>query len=99
MLSANWTVGHSSQWDVTNLKYPHSLSDAGLSLRAAVPPFVISGDLDHILDYVQIKSHYENLNPQNGDDGQCEPQPEHMATQSKPLSMNIQYNLEKKQQP
>lgn len=65
-------------------------------VHAAVLPFVISGDLDHILDYVQIKSHNENLNPQNGDDGQREPQPEHMAPQSKPLSMNRQYNLEEK---
>lgn len=65
-------------------------------MHAAVPPFVISGDLDHNLDYVQIKSHNENLNPQNGDDGQREPQPEHMAPYSKPLSMNRQYNLEEK---
>lgn len=62
-------------------------------VHAAISPFVISGELDHILDYVQIKSHYENLNPQKRDDGQRDSPPEHMATPTNPLSMNIQYNL------
>lgn len=36
-------------WDVTNLKYSCSLSLAQ-TVHAAVTPFVICGDLDHILD-------------------------------------------------
>lgn len=36
------------------------------SVHVTVALFVISGDLDPILDYGQVKSHYEDLKPQKG---------------------------------
>lgn len=55
-------------------KYPCSLGDIWLTVcMLTVALFVISGDLDPILDYGQVKSHYEDLQPhpppQKGDDG------------------------------
>lgn len=43
-------------------KYPCSLGDIWLPVcMLTVALFVISRDLDPILDYVQVKSHYEDL--------------------------------------
>lgn len=66
-LLVNWRIGLSSWPDVKRQLFlgqnrPCSLGDIWLivcMLTAAL--FVISGDLDPILDYGQVKSHYENL--------------------------------------
>lgn len=47
-------------------KYPCSLGDIWLTVcMLTVAPFVISADLDPILDYGQVKSHYVDLQTPN----------------------------------